>query len=208
VQGCRFMAMLAGAVAILIWVTGPPFLLLWTGKPLIVKTVPALGIMVAGTFVFLSHRLGGDLLFGLGLQGKIAVLELTEAVGIVGLTIPLSLKFGIAGAALGLAIPPVFVRGILQTRFVCQAIKLSFFAYYSKCILRSWLVLAVVLVLARATNLPQQVTGWPSLIWISALLLLLYMLFVYVLVLEHNEKRRLQEEVCGIVGWLRKLRAV
>ena len=32
IQGCRYMAMLAGGVALLLWIAGPPFLLVWTGK--------------------------------------------------------------------------------------------------------------------------------------------------------------------------------
>jgi len=53
VQGCRYMAMLAGAVAVLMWSTGA-VVSSFSGreKPLIVSTVPALSIMVGGTFVF------------------------------------------------------------------------------------------------------------------------------------------------------------
>jgi O-antigen/teichoic acid export membrane protein len=126
IQGCRYMTILAGAVALLLWVTGPAFVLLWTHKPELAKAMPALAIMTVGTFVFLSHRLGGDLLFGLGHKNQVAVLELAEAVGIVALAIILSLKYGLTGAALGLAIPPILVRGMLQTRFICQALKLGF----------------------------------------------------------------------------------
>jgi O-antigen/teichoic acid export membrane protein len=206
IQGCRYTTMIAGAVAVLFWVTGPPFLLLWTGKPEIVKAVPALTIMVAGTFVFLSHRLGGDLLFGLGRQGQVALLELTEALGIVGLTIILSLKFGLAGAALGLAIPPVIIRGLLQTRFVCQALKLTVLQYYSKCVLRSWLVVAVIPILAHVLSLRQLVTGWPSQVLVSALVLALYGLSVFAVVLEPAERRQLRRDsrrFLNVVGFLR-----
>src|SRR5439155_20715278 len=112
IQGCRYMAMLAGAVALLLWIAGPPFLLVWTGKAQLLKAGVPLMIMTAGTFVFLSHRLGGDLLFGLGRQNQVAILELSEALGIVALTIFLSMKFGLVGAACGLAFPRIFVRGL------------------------------------------------------------------------------------------------
>jgi O-antigen/teichoic acid export membrane protein len=197
-RGCKYMAVLAGAVAVLMWMTGPGFLVLWTKKPLIVRTVPALDIMVAGTFVFLSHRLGADLLFGLGRKGQVAILELSEAIGIVGLTIPLSLKFGIAGAGLGLAIPPLFVRGLLQTRFVCQALKLRFVQYYSNCIIRTWLVVAAMWGMAKIAHWDQLVSGWPSLILISALLMGVYGFLTFALVLESSERKELKDEVLGL----------
>ena len=193
IQGSRFMAMLAGAVLILLWVAGPPFLLLWTRKPQIVATVPALTIMAAGTFVFLSHRLGGDLLFGLGRQGQVAILELSEAIGIVGLTIPLSLSFGITGAALGLALPPILVRGVLQTQFVCRALHLGFVQYYSKCTLRCWLLVVACCALTRLVDWTSLVTGWATLIALSSLILFLYTLLVVFLVADSDERE-----------WLRK----
>jgi len=171
VQGCRYMAMLAGAVAVLMWSTGPSFLLLWTRKPLIVSTVPALSIMVGGTFVFLSHRLGGDLLFGLGRQGQVARVGTHRGRGDRRPDDTAVVKFGIVGAGLGLAIPPIFVRGLLQTRFVCQALKLSLLEYYSKCIMRSWLVVAVMWALTKLVDWPSVINGWLSLAAASAMLL-------------------------------------
>jgi O-antigen/teichoic acid export membrane protein len=206
VRGCRYIAILAGGVAILLCVTGPAFLLLWTSKPQLLKAAPALAIMAGGTFVFLSHRLGGDLLFGLGLQKQVAILELTEAVGIVGLTIPLSLKFGITGAAMGLAIPPFFVRNLLQTRFVCRALKLSFAEYYSRCILKPWLVVAMVWGLAQLVDWTQLVRGWPSLIVFSGLLLALYTLLVVLLVLESADRAQFKDLALRLFSrpsWLR-----
>jgi len=158
--------------------------------------------MVGGTFVFLSHRLGGDLLFGLGRQGQVAVLELTEAVGIFGLTIPLSLKFGIVGAGLGLAIPPIFVRGLLQTRFVCQALKLSLLEYYSKCIMRSWLVVAVMGALTKLVDWPSVINGWPSLVAASAMLLLGYATLVFFVVLDAGERDRFRKESFRLISRL------
>jgi O-antigen/teichoic acid export membrane protein len=202
IQGSRYMAMLAGAVAILLWVGGAPFMLLWAGKPALLRTAPALGIMVAGTFVFLSHRLGGDLLFGLGRQGQVAVLELTEAVGIVGLAIPLSLRFGIVGAALGLAIPPILVRGWLQTKYVGNALGLSFVEYYSKCVLKSWLVVAVIWGLTRLVDWTSVIRGWASLIASSGLILALYGILVFVIVLDVDEKKRFRMESFRFLGRL------
>jgi O-antigen/teichoic acid export membrane protein len=206
VQGCRYIAILAGAVALLLWIAGPSFVLLWAHKPQLAKAFSALGIMTAGTFVFLSHRLGGDLLFGLGLQKQVALLELLEAVGIVGLTIPLSIKFGIAGAGLGLALPPIIVRGFLQTRFVSQALKMSFFQYYARCILRTWVVVLAVWALAQPFRWRELITGWPTLVAVSALLMLVYFGGIYLLVLEPAEKLQLKEQLARIrsrVGLLR-----
>jgi O-antigen/teichoic acid export membrane protein len=206
VRGSRLLVIFAGAVAIGLLVVGPPFLLLWTHKPAIMQTAPGLMVMVAGTFVFLSHRLGGDLLFGLGKQRQIAFLELVEALGIVGLTIGLSLRFGMTGAAFGLALPPLVVRGWLQTRYVCEALQLGFWEYYHKCVLRSWVAVAVVLAAAHLLGLSFVVKGWPSLLLVSSLLMVLYGACVYLWVLEKGERRQLEEKasrLCAKLGVLR-----
>jgi O-antigen/teichoic acid export membrane protein len=206
VQGCRYMAILAGAVAILLWIAGPAFLLIWTRNPHMLRAGSTLTIMTAGTFVFLSHRLGGDLLFGLGRQKQVAILELSEAIGIVALTIPLSLKYGLAGAAFGLAIPPIFVRGLMQTRFVCHALKLTFLEYYSQCILKAWGVVAAVWGAAFLLNVTQLVKGWPSLILVSASLMAVYGLAIFLLVLEAGERRRLKDSMAQLssrLSWSR-----
>jgi O-antigen/teichoic acid export membrane protein len=207
VQGCRYMAVIAGAVGILLWVIGPSFLLLWTKKPLIATVAPALTIMAAGTFVFLSHRLGGDLLFGLGRQKEVAILELVEAIGIVGLTIILSLKFGMMGAALGVAIPPILVRGIMQIQFVSRALSLTFFQYYSQCILRSWFVVVLLGALAQLVNWKQIVIGWPSLMCASALLIGVYGVLVLFFVLHPGERKQCKDEAFRFFNRLGLLRA-
>jgi O-antigen/teichoic acid export membrane protein len=201
-RGCRYMALIAGGVAVLMWITGPAFLLLWTGKPQVARMAPALAIMVAGTFVFLSHRLGGDLLFGLGRQGKVAILELTEAAGIVGLTIGLSLKFGVIGAAYGLAIPPLLVRGVLQTHFICRILKLSFVHYYSNCILAAWLVVGAMWGLAQFVDWSAIITGWVSLFAVSGLLLLLYSILSFVFVLNGEERDEVKQHLFRFFSWL------
>jgi O-antigen/teichoic acid export membrane protein len=206
IQGSRYMTMLAGGVALLLWMAGPAFLLLWTKRQAILQTVPSLSIMVAGTFVFLSLRLAGDLLFGLGCQVQIAVLELAEAVGIVGLAIPLSMKFGMLGAGVGLAVPPLLVRGALQTRFVSRALGLGFAEYYLKCVLRSWLVVAVVLALGQGFGLPQLIKGWPTLFLFSAVVMLLYAGGVFILVLDGPERKQILEEARRRLAQLARVR--
>jgi hypothetical protein len=163
--------------------------------------------MAAGTFVFLSHRLGGDLLFGLGRQREVAILELVEAIGIVGLTIILSLKFGMMGAALGVAIPPILVRGIMQIQFVSRALSLTFFQYYSQCILRSWFVVVLLGALAQLVNWKQIVVGWPSLICASALLIGVYGVLVLFFVLHPAERKQCKDEAFRFFNRLGLLRA-
>jgi O-antigen/teichoic acid export membrane protein len=207
IQGCRYMALLAGAVLLGMWIIGPSFLVLWAKKPELVHAVPALAIMAGGTFVFLSHRLGGDLLFGLGRQNQIALLEFTEAAGIVGLKILLSRKYGMNGAAWGIAIPPIIVRGLLQVRFVSQALKLGFVQYYSRCILRAWLAVAIIWGLAQLFDWNHLITGWPSMILLSALLMLAYGAAVFFIALEAEEKRRLKQDLPRLVMRTLRLRA-
>jgi O-antigen/teichoic acid export membrane protein len=194
-QGCRLVAILASGVALLLWVIGPAFLQLWTRKPAIAQAIPALLIMVSGTLVLLSHRLGSDLLFGLGHQKQVALFELLEAVGILGLTIVLSLQFGITGAALGLAIPPIIIRGLLQTRSVCRILELSFLGYYGRYIWRPWLIALALWLVAHLAGLPRMHPDWPLLVLLAAALTGAYGGLVYWIILDSGEKTALQERI-------------
>jgi hypothetical protein len=72
--------------------------------------------------------------------------------------------------------------------------------------LRSWLVVAVIPILAHVLSLRQLVTGWPSQVLVSALVLALYGLSVFAVVLEPAERRQLRRDsrrFLNVVGFLR-----
>jgi len=89
-RGSRYVAIIAGAAAFLLWIVGPSFLGLWVKNDKVSQVFPALIVITAGALVWLSHRLSMELLYSLGKQRKLAVFSIIEGISVVGLSIALS----------------------------------------------------------------------------------------------------------------------
>src|SRR5262249_38602972 len=93
-------------------------------------------------------------------------------------------------------------RGLLQTHFVCRALKMSFLEYYAKCIFRSWLVVAAVWGLAQIVDWRSIITGWVSLCAVSVGLLLFYGLLLFLFVLGAEERSQFKRKSFRLMGKL------
>jgi O-antigen/teichoic acid export membrane protein len=196
-QWSRYVAILAAAIALLFWVSGPSFLLLWTGRPQVAEAIPALVILATGNLVLLSNRVTSDLLLGVGRQASLTFFEVVEAVGIGGLVVVLTSRFGITGTALGMAVPFVIVRGIFQAKYVCRFLGLSLWRYYRRCLLWPWLVAGSLAGLAYLLGLASRQSSWLSMTASSAFVAGAYGALIYGLALDSAERLRFREWAGG-----------
>lgn len=190
-KGTRFATVFAGLVATGIWTVGPSFVRLWMDKDFS-PAVPALMILTGGAFVLLSHRMSIDLLYGLGRQNYIATIGVIEGFAVVVLSLLLSFKYGLSGVALGVAVPMIIVRAILQAKYVCRIINVSVWHFYSKCILRPWLVSIVIAVSMYLLGAGKYADGWISLFVVSSLIMFLYAVSTYTVAVESSEKKQIR----------------
>ena len=170
-RGSRYVTIVAGAVALLLWSVGPSFLLLWVKNDNIKQVVPALMVLTGATLVFVSHRISAELLYGLGKQKKLAVFAVIEGVSVFGLSLGLSYTYGMTGVAIGVAVPLIFVRGIIQIIYACRFLKISLCEYYTGCIFKPWTITIALAITSHWCGIANSANNWPSLFLASSLIM-------------------------------------
>jgi O-antigen/teichoic acid export membrane protein len=202
-RGSKCVAIIAGVFALLLWIVGPPFLKLWVKNENINRVIPALTILVAGMLVLLSHYTSTDLLFSLGQQRKLAVLSMIEGIFVLGLSLVLSYEYGMTGVAVGVSIPLILIRGVVQTIYVCRLIKVGFWVYYTECIIKPLIIAVVLAVVSYRLGVARFANNWLLLFLISALLLLTYGSAIYTFAIRGAEKQRVDEYFLGTFKYVR-----
>jgi O-antigen/teichoic acid export membrane protein len=198
----RYGAITAGAIALLLWVLGPSFLLLWLKNDNIRQSFLALTILSAGNLIFLSHRISVDLLFGLGKQKELAVFSIIEAIGVFAACIVLSYRYGLTGVAIGAVVPIALVRGLGQARYVCRLVGVGLWKYYADCIFKPWVIAIIFSVTAWGLGMTKLVDGWLSMVGASIFLMLVYGIVAYLTVLEDSEKLQLKNSLAMFMNFV------
>ena len=194
-RSTRCVMIITGALALLLWVIGPSFLRLWVKNDEITQVIPAMMILVEGNFILLTHNTSTNLLFALGQQRKVAMLAIIEGILVLGFSLALSYRYGMIGVAVGISVPFVLVRGVIQTKYACKLLKLRFWRYYAECI---WGTSVITVILAGAfcwLRVGKFASNWAFLVLVSGFLVLSYGMAIYTLVLKGDERNALGEYV-------------
>jgi cytochrome c oxidase subunit IV len=109
-------------------------------------------------------------------------------VGLCVLTLVLAKPWGIRGAAFGIAVPIVLIRGIWQVLYVSKALDYGSLKYYGECVLRPWGIAGLLVAAAYLLGINSLITNWLNLVLISALLLAAYALLAYLVAMGVEER--------------------
>lgn len=191
-RGSKYVTCVAGMVALLLWSVGPSFLRLWIKNDSIKQAFPALIILSAGMLIAASHRISIDLLYGLEKQKYLATLALIEGISVCGLSLALSYRYGMTGVAVGASLPPILVRGLAQTIYVCRLTNISFVEYYTGSILKPWIIAVALAVACWLLGVINFANNWAFLFLISGLIMAAYGALIYVTVIEGEERNRIK----------------
>ncbi len=204
VRCTRYIAIIAGGIALWFWVAGPSFITLWTRKPEMAQAGTPLLVLVTATLVLLSNRVCWDLMLGLGLQKRLALFELAEGLGIALLTYLGSRWMGILGAGIGIALPLVAIRGVWQVHYVCRVLHLSFASYYRQCILVPWLLAGALTGAAYLVRIPSVLGQWHWMILLSAVLMGAYTYLAYLSAIDAEERRHVDAKLASLLRRFRQ----
>jgi len=188
-RSTRYATIISGCFALLLWITGPAFLRLWTKNTNISNSIAPLIILTTGMLVSLSHRTGVELLYGLGKQKQEAVFSLLEGIFVLIFSLLLSRKIGLSGAAIGMALPLLVVRGLIQPLYVCALLKVGFWQYYRKCILKPWTVTALLVTTSYLLGISHIAYNWLTLFVVSGLIAAVYYLLTLAVSLNRAERK-------------------
>jgi O-antigen/teichoic acid export membrane protein len=179
-KGVRVTLLLAGPVLVYLVVMGKPFLRTWqdgsyvgdAGGPwnayhvLLIMTLAVLPAIASAPLVAVHY--------GTHRVRPLALLMALEAVLNLGLSIALVGPWGINGVAWGTAIPAWIVHGFLLPWGLCRQYGISFGRFF----FASWVAPlgagAATFVALGALTSPDTHYGWPMLIGLAALAVVLY----------------------------------
>lgn len=194
-KSSRYAAILATCAAVILCVVGPTFLVLWTKKRSFEAAGIPLVVMAIGNVVFLSNNVANDLLFGLGLQRKIAEFESLEAVMILLLTLGMARYWGVIGAAVGASFPLLAVRGFVQPWYTCRLVGVRFRDYYGRCVVPVWLVGMLVGGSLCLPGVRGHVPSWGRLVSMAACACVAYVVGTYFMAVSKEERKQLKDYV-------------
>jgi O-antigen/teichoic acid export membrane protein len=120
------LAFLGGGIILIV---GHAFIATWMG-PNYLDAYPILVILVCAMMFEVSIDPGRCALAAMGKNRLIALLEVTEAILNVSLSIVLGKIYGALGVALGMAIPMLIMKLLVAPRFVCRLTHLPLSKFY------------------------------------------------------------------------------
>jgi hypothetical protein len=128
---------------------------------------------------------------GIGKQGVVAAMTITEGIASIGMSILLAGRFSLTGIAIGMAIPMVIVQGIAIARYTTRFLDLSVLRYYRKCLLKPWAFGGIITVCLQGFLAYSHLNTWLRLIVAAMTMVLAYGVLCFKFILEKHEQQNL-----------------
>lgn len=193
-RGTRLTAVFSSGVLLIVFVFGPCFIRLWVGADF-KAAYPVLLLLAGGYLVDGSQAILPFLMGGTGRQGLQAKFATAEAVIGISLSILLTWRLGLVGTATGFVIAIVLIRGLICPWYVCRLLNIRTIKYYINCLLRPWLVLATLTLIAGYIGVVKFVDNWPRLILAAVMTGIVYTICAYYIAMIDEEKELIKSYV-------------
>jgi O-antigen/teichoic acid export membrane protein len=193
----RFGTMLAVFTGGSLVIYGRDLIRRWVGSGFADSYI-ILVILCVPMIIELTQSSSVQLLYGISKHHYYALVNISEAVVNLLLSLILAKLYGIYGVALGTAIGMAIFRSLILPRIVCREIGLPLRDYYLRVLIAPALKIAAPLVafnyLARSFITPD----YPRIVLIGALQVAVFVPIVYLLVLGREERAFVQRALrCG-----------
>ncbi len=160
VNGTRWVLYAILPVHLGLIVFGRPFLTVWLGDPMYaVRCYPTLVILSSTLTLVVAQSMASRILYGTGRLRGFARAALLEAIANVVLSLILCPRFGLAGVAIGVAVPN-FVMCVWVIRHTASGLGVSIKQYATKAWLRPLATATVPLTVWLL--LPDPVSSWST----------------------------------------------
>ena len=184
----KVMSLISLFSGAMLWLYGRPLIRLWVGSPYESAYIPLL-ILLLGYVVSLAQSPSINLLLACGRNRPLGWWTLTEGVVNLALSIYWAPRYGLAGIALGTAVPQVFVKLTLQPWYALRVSQTSLGEYLAGAIGRPLIATAVFLLLAYPASRLVSPGGALSLFTAGSLAALFYALIAYWVALSASERQ-------------------
>jgi O-antigen/teichoic acid export membrane protein len=191
IRGTRFTAVFGSGIMLILFTLGPCFIRLWVGEDF-QAAYPVVLFLAAGYLIECSQAIMSPFLGGTGRQGIQAIFAAVEGVIGIGLGILLAWRLGLVGTALGFVISIVLIRGLICPWFVCRLLNIRTIQYYINCLLRPWLILGTLTLLASYSGIEELVHNWIRFISAAVMIGVVYIICAYYIVMSDEERERMK----------------
>ncbi|MBN1917616.1 MAG: oligosaccharide flippase family protein [Verrucomicrobia bacterium] len=201
VTGSRIVVILLGALYIVYLTWGGEFIRLWLpglSPAQAAGSYCCLLILVGAAFLTTPLGPGISIMYGIARHQPFARLGVIVAVANVGLSIALAFPLGIYGVAIGTVTPLFLIRGLYMYRYLPRIVEMSPWHYLVGVWGQPLLALAPLAAVLIGLRFVLEFT---SLWWLMGFLAITgsaYVLWVYLVVLRHEEKQLIHDAV-GLV---------
>jgi O-antigen/teichoic acid export membrane protein len=183
----KVMTLISLFSGVMLWMCGQPLIRLWVGPHYESAYIPLI-ILLLGYVVALAQSPSINLLLACGRNRPLGWWTLTEGVVNLALSIYWAPRYGLAGIALGTAVPQIFVKLTLQPWYALRVSRTSLREYMTGAVGGPLLATAVFLLLAHPASRLFNTGGALSLLATGSLGALLYALIAYFVALSASER--------------------
>lgn len=189
VSGIKYMIIISNLLSVGMIVLGGAFIGIWMGSKYKELCEQVLIILFISQYIQGPQQISYSVLKGLAKQKSYSYMSMAVSIINLILSIILVQKWGIVGVALGAAIPQVLFHGIFVPWVTLKTLNLTAWSYLKQTYLPSVIptvVLFATLFYLQGFNYPD---GYFELLLIAFIGTMFYLILVYYIMLNSNEKR-------------------
>jgi O-antigen/teichoic acid export membrane protein len=187
----RAQLLVLAAILIGFSVFGQQFVVLWVGKDYMASYWVALILMWAYLIPFIIGAFGQVLTAQNRLKGITAIYGVSAVLNVL-ISIPLSLRFGAVGSALGTAIMALLGNSIAANIYYSKALGVNLFRFYKSILSGFWITIILASCAGALINLIGG-SGWGNLIGKALLFIMFYAASSWFISLKTYEKQYLTD---------------
>ena len=199
IAGSKYSVLLSWPLLIAFLVFGENLLTTWVGERY-ASAAGLLAILTWPTLIALPQSAASSVLFGVSRHRGVVGLFILNAVLNLGLSLLWVRPFGLAGVAMGTAVPLALVGGAATILYTCRALRLPLGAYLWEGMMRPGLVTLVFAALALLAQAAWRPVGWIPLLGTCAACWAGFALCAWPLALSGDERRRWGRVVPAAIG--------
>ncbi|MCB2173737.1 polysaccharide biosynthesis C-terminal domain-containing protein [bacterium] len=190
-SGSRFNLFIGFPIAVTYILLGYEFIDLWMGPEYALQAGTVLIILAATQLLTFHQYTISGIIFGLSKHKALAWWRVGEAIANLGLSVILIKPFGIAGVAMGTAIPHILVSLVVFPLYARTITGIALYDYWKRAFLPP--ILAIIPFVILAWLIKQTVVIESLLAYFSyiAIITLCYLLVSFYVVLQPGERSHL-----------------
>lgn len=160
--GTRYTLLLTVGIGVTLLAYRREFFALWMGPEFGTRSGEVLLILLAPQILAMGMYNFSAMLYGIAKHRALAMMSLAEALLNLLLSIVLVKKFGLAGVALGTAIPQVLNYVVWLPRYACRLLGVSYFDFMRKAVLPPLLTAIPLLLAIIIAKTVHPADNWPG----------------------------------------------